>query len=347
MTPIHLQIKTRTPLTSMNNKTLVAVIIPTLNEELFITKCLESVLSQTFPLEYMDILVIDGGSNDNTEDIVNKFIDKYDNIRLLHNSKKIQSAAFNLGVENTSAPYIIRLDAHATYEKHYIERCINGLIDHPECGNVGGIWDIKPQNNSIQAKANAIINQLKFGIGGASYRIGTVAGYVDTVPFGAFPRKLIEGIGGMREDLPRGEDNEYNSRIKKNGYKIYLDPSIQCTYFARGSIIKSIKQMYSNGLSVGHLINIDKNSVSVRHLIPLTFVISLILLLIGGFIIKTLWYLLCIELAIYILIDIIVSLKASLKFGFQYYPILIFFFPLIHISYGIGTMIGLLKKPNL
>lgn len=324
--------------------TEVAVIIPTLNEERFIGKCLDSVLSQSYPLNYMQILVVDGGSNDNTESIVKDYIKKNNNIRLLFNPKKIQSVAFNIGVQNTSAPYIIRLDAHAIYNPQYIEKCVQALIEHPECGNVGGIWDIKPQNSTIQAEANAILNQVKFGIGGASYRTGAVAGYVDTVPFGAFPRKIIEEIGGMREDLPRGEDNEYNSRIKKNGYKIYLDPEISSTYFARDSILKSIKQMYANGFSIGRLVHIDRDSVSIRHLVPFAFVISLLLLIIGGFFYRLLWYLLFLEVVIYFIADTIATIKACIKFGFRFFPILMIFFPLVHISYGYGTLVGLMKK---
>ena len=322
----------------------VAVIIPTLNEEKFIGKCLDSVLSQSYPLDYIEIIVVDGGSEDRTENIVNEYIAKHNFIRLLNNPKKIQSAAFNIGIRNTKASYIIRLDAHAIYNSSYIEKCVQALVEHPECGNVGGVWNIRPQNNSVQAEANAILNQVKFGIGGASYRVGAVAGYVDTVPFGAFPHKVIEDIGGMREDLPRGEDNEYNSRIKRNGYKIYLDPEISCTYFARDSIFKSIKQMYANGFSIGRLIYIDRESVNLRHLVPFIFVISLLLLIIGGFFYRLFWHLLFFEVAIYLIADVIASFKTCIKFGFRFFPILLIFFPLVHLSYGYGTLVGLMKK---
>lgn len=322
----------------------VAVIIPTLNEEKFIGKCLDSVLRQSYPLDYINIIIVDGGSTDRTEKIVNEYIAKYNFIRLLNNPKKIQSVAFNIGIKNTTAPYIIRLDAHAIYNPQYIEKCVQALIEHPECGNAGGVWNIRPQNNSLQAEANAILNQVKFGIGGASYRVGAVAGYVDTVPFGAFPRKVIKEIGDMREDLPRGEDNEYNSRIKRNGYKIYLDPEISCTYFARDSILKSVKQMYANGFSIGRLIHIDRDSVNIRHLVPFAFVTSLLLLVIGGFFYRLLWYLIFLEVAIYFTTDVIASFKTCLKFGFKFFPILLIFFPLVHLSYGFGTLVGLMRK---
>ena len=102
----------------------VAIIIPTLNEEKFITECLNSVVNQTYPLERMDVIVVDGGSKDETHSIVEKFHIRYENIRLLNNSGRIQSIAFNIGVKFSDAPYIIRLDAHAIYDPKYIEICI-------------------------------------------------------------------------------------------------------------------------------------------------------------------------------------------------------------------------------
>ena len=94
----------------------VAIVIPTLNEERFLSRCLDSVIAQTYPFEEMDVMVVDGGSKDNTRKIVDDYHQRYDNIRLIDNPGKIQSIAFNIGVKNSSAPYIVRLDAHAFYK---------------------------------------------------------------------------------------------------------------------------------------------------------------------------------------------------------------------------------------
>lgn len=322
----------------------VAIIIPTLNEEKFIGKCLDSVLAQTFAAERMDIMVVDGGSRDRTKEIVSEYSKMHNNIRFITNPQKIQSAAFNIGVKESTAPYIIRLDAHALYDVNYVELCVNGLQKDQSCGNVGGLLHIKPQSNSIVAEANAILNKLKFGIGGASFRVGAKAGYVDTVPFGAFPRTVIDAIGGMREDLPRGEDNEFNSRIRKHGFKIYFNPDIICTYFARDSIKSSIKQMYANGFSIGRLLQIDRKSVGLRHIVPFAFVLSCIVFLTGGFLWHLLWYILLCEIAAYVIADILADVSACIEYGFKYLPILFILFPLIHISYGWGTLVGIIKK---
>lgn len=98
----------------------IVVIIPTLNEENFIECCLDSVMKQTYPFEDMDIMIVDGGSTDHTQEKVSRISEKYPNVRLIHNPRKIQSAAFNIGIRESKAPYIMRLDAHAIYNNIYI-----------------------------------------------------------------------------------------------------------------------------------------------------------------------------------------------------------------------------------
>lgn len=325
----------------------VAVIIPTLNEEKFIARCLDSVIEQSYPFRDMDVMVVDGGSNDRTREIVEEYGRKYINIRFIHNPGRIQSIAFNIGVENSDAPYIVRLDAHALYKPYYIEGCIKGLEGDSKRGNVGGQWDIQPQNDSLWAITNAILNYSKFGIGGASYRIGAKAGDVDTVPFGSFPRTMIEKIGGMRDDLPRGEDNEFNSRIKRAGYSIYFDPAIECIYYARPTLKASCRQMYANGESIGHLFYVDRDSIGFRHLIPLVFVVGII----GGTILSLVFfpfvYLLLAGLCLYFLCDFVASLLATKKHGWKFLlPLFVMFF-CVHFSYGWGTIIGLFTGRKL
>lgn len=330
----------------------IAVIIPTLNEECFIECCLDSVMQQTYPFEDMDIMIVDGGSKDCTQEKVSRISEKYPNVRLIHNPKKIQSVAFNIGVRESTAPYIIRLDAHAIYNNVYIERCLRIFSANTEflgcssefIGNVGGVWTIRPQHSGLIAEASAILNQVKFGIGGAAFRMGAKAGFVDTVPFGCFPREVIEKVGGMREDLARGEDNEFNSRLRKAGYKVYLDPEIVCTYFARDTIKGCIRQMYANGLSIGKLLYIDKRAVGLRHLVPLAFVVALLIsILLGCF-----WYstflLFALVLGIYLFANVIATAFACFRFGWKYILVLPLLFFLVHISYGWGTIIGILAK---
>lgn len=320
----------------------VAIAIPTLNEERFISRCLDSIIKQTFKFEKMDVMIIDGGSNDKTKDIVAEYQKSHQNIRFIENKKKIQSVAFNIGFKKSTAPYIIRLDAHAEYDSKYISLCIENLKQDEKRGNVGGRCNILPFNQSLWAQTNAILNHSRFGIGGAAFRVSNEAHNTDSVPFGAFPRKIIEKIGGMREDLPRGEDNEYNSRIRKAGYKIFFDPNIISSYFARPTLGASCKQMYANGNSIGYLYYVDREAIGIRHLVPLLFVVSGLF----SIIISVLWspfcYVFCGGLALYIIADAIASIMGAKDNVKCTLPLFILFF-CVHVSYGMGTIAGLIK----
>lgn len=320
----------------------VAIVIPTLNEERFISRCLNSIIKQTYEFEKMDVMIIDGGSNDKTKDIVAEYQKSHQNIRFIENKKKIQSVAFNIGFKKSTAPYIIRLDAHAEYDSKYISLCIENLKQDKKRGNVGGRCNILPFNQSLWAQTNAILNHSRFGIGGAAFRVSNEAHNTDSVPFGAFPRKIIEKIGGMREDLPRGEDNEYNSRIRKAGYKIFFDPNIISSYFARPTLGASCKQMYANGNSIGYLYYIDREAIGIRHLVPLLFVVSGLF----SIIISVLWspfcYVFCGGLALYLIADAIASIMGAKDNVKCTLPLFILFF-CVHVSYGMGTIAGLIK----
>lgn len=320
----------------------VAIVIPTLNEERFISRCLNSIIKQTYEFEKMDVMIIDGGSKDNTKDIVAEYQKSHQNIRFIENKKKIQSVAFNIGLKKSTAPYIIRLDAHAEYDSKYISLCIENLKQDEKRGNVGGRCNILPFNQSIWAQTNAILNHSRFGIGGAAFRVSKEAHNTDSVPFGAFPRKIIEKIGGMREDLPRGEDNEYNSRIRKAGYKIFFDPNIISSYFARPTLGASCKQMYANGNSIGYLYYIDREAIGIRHLVPLLFVVSGLFCIIISVLWSPFCYVFCGGLALYLIADAMASIMGAKDNVKCTLPLFILFF-CVHVSYGIGTIAGLIK----
>lgn len=322
----------------------VAVIVPTLNEEKFIERCLASVFLQTYPLSAMDIMVVDGGSTDRTCELVRALSAMHPNVRLLANPRRCQAAAFNIGVQASDAPIIIRMDAHAVYDTCYVQRCVELLNSHPEYGNVGGVWEILPQNNSLIARANALLNHSRFGIGGAAFRFSSTAQVADAVPFGAFRRQIIEQIGGMREDIGRAEDNEYNSRIRRMGYVVWLDPAIRSSYYARATWGSSCRQMYSNGVAIGNLFYIDRQAIGLRHLVPLFFVLALLVTAVAACFTVYGLYTLTAILGVYMLAALIADVAVCCCYGWNYMFVMPPLFLSVHLSYGVGTLVGLMKR---
>ena len=326
----------------MKTYPLVSVIIPTLNEAKYIKNCLNFVLAQTYPLVSLEIFVVDGGSTDNTIEIVKEIQRNLPNLYLLNNKKKIQSAAFNLGLDNSKGEIIIRLDAHCTYDSNYILYIVKNHLE-TEYGNVGGYCFVKPGSDTLMAKAIALINSSIFGLGGASFRVGKAKKLTNSVPFGAFPKKVISVIGKMNEDLPRGEDNEYNSRIRKAGYKILFDPRIVAYYYSRQNLMLFMKQMFDNGFSIGVLINLSLKIINLRHIVPLLFVGFLIFSTYFSFFYSSIRTLLFFVLIIYFLLNLICGVKMVSRNNLKLIPIMIFTIFFVHINYGIGTLYGLTK----
>jgi len=167
-------------------------------------------------------------------------------LRIIDNTGRTIPSAINCAIQASIGEIIIRVDAHSQPYPNYIERCLTAL-DANLGDNVGGVWEIKPGGKNWIAGSIAVAAAHPLGVGDAGYRIGTQASAVDTVPFGAFRRELVERIGMLNESLLSNEDYEFNVRIRKSGGKIWLDPSIETDYFSRPTLIALIKQYWRYG----------------------------------------------------------------------------------------------------
>lgn len=320
----------------MEVKPVVSVIMPLYNESAYIERCMASLIKQTFPQEQIEWLFIDGMSSDNTIEKLETF-DSEINMRILKNTKRIVTYALNIGVQNARGKYIMRMDAHAEYPEDYIEKCIY-YLEHTEADNVGGI--VLTVGKGFVEEANAEILSSKFGVGNSAFRTGCESGYVDTVPFGAFRKEIFDKIGLFNPELPRSEDNDFNSRIRANGGKIYMAADIQVIYYCRDTVKGLLDQAIKNGNALFLTFRKNPRAMNIRHYIPFLFVLSLVISpFMCWFVPFTRWVFVA-EGLLYVMLDILFSLTHGKKIHFFYK---LFVYPLFHISYGIGSFIGLLN----
>lgn len=228
----------------------VSILCPTLNEEKYIHKCIDSILAQDYPAEKWELLLIDGGSTDKTCEIIDAYAKHYKNIRRHANPKQVAPSAINIGIPLSQGEFIVRIDAHADYPTNYVSTLINAIKTLPDAQNVGGCWKTLPANDTLRAKAIAIACSHPLGVGNADYRINgsDEVRVVDTVPFGCWRKAWFDKIGLLDETLARAEDDEFNARTQLNGGKIYLIPTIQINYYARDAISKMGRMFYQYGL---------------------------------------------------------------------------------------------------
>lgn len=327
----------------MNKYELVSVVIPCYNEERFIANCLDSVIRNDYPDNYLEIFVVDGMSSDHTAEIVRKYEEKYPFIHLLKNEHRIVPYALNKAIAKAKGSYIVRMDAHSEYPDDYISTLI-AYHKKLNADNVGAAWDIVPAGNTLIARANAWSTASPFGVGNAMYRLNSDGiKEVDTVPFGCYKKELFDKIGDFDRDLKRNQDDEFNARLIQNGGKIYLLPFLRIRYSARENFRKLLKMFYQYALYKPLVNKKLKHPATIRQFAPPAFVLYLLVLLIAlvlGF------YPLAfsVPILLYLVLSLVFSVKAAVKNNdIPAILILPFVFFGIHLSYGLGYFAGMLK----
>lgn len=323
----------------------VSIIIPCRNEEKYIRKNLQSILSQDYEGE-LEALVVDGMSTDKTREIVAEY--QAQGVKLIDNVERFTPNALNLGIRESSGEVFIILGGHAFLEPDFVHKNVAVLQMDGAIGCAGG-----QIHNIFENQAGELISKAMsspFGVGNATFRVGGEPGFVDTVAFGAYWKKIHSEIGGFDEDLVRNQDDEYNFKLTKAGYKIYFDPQIQSNYFVRGSISKLYRQYYQYGYWKVYVNKKHKTITTWRQLVPLVFVLSLIFGVLLSLIFPPFWVLFFGGLICYVLLALISGVLSgkSLLNGFKIAGV----FPVLHLSYGVGYLVGIIqflilgKKPS-
>jgi len=329
----------------MANIPFVSIVIPCRNEEKFIAPCLDSLITQDYPKNCMEILAIDGMSFDGTRDILDNYSRKYPYIKYLDNFRKITPCAFNVGINNSKGDFIIIMGAHAAYDRKYVSKCINAALKY-NADNVGGIVSVVPSGKSLISLAIAKVISSSFGAGNAYYKTSRpkMAREVDTVFGGCYRKAIFKKIGLFDERLARNQDMDLNIRLKKAGGKIVLVPGIVSYYYSKPDFLGFAKHNFADGFSVIYPLRFGLKTFSWRHLLPLSFVVGFLGLLAMGTMNVLFLYLLTAAMGAYFLLDIFFSAKIAFvekNFLLSFFVFTAFF--VRHFAYGLGSLWALIK----
>ena len=310
---------------------ILSVICPVFNGEQYITKNILSFFVNARPID-KELIIIDGGSNDNTIEIVKDWIEKYQNIKLLNNPYKYVPHALNIGIRESRGNFIARLDVHTRYPIDYFEKCIE-LSKTINADNIGGT--IISCGVSICGKAIAHSMSSLFGVGNSTPRIKDYDGYVDSIAFGFWDKQVFDKYGFFDETLIKNQDEDHNYLIIENGGKVYQSSKIKTHYFVREKIIDLIKQMFYYGFYKPLVLVKNISRIKIRHIIPSLFSVYLFTLF---FNLNPFWL---IPLYSYLLLNILFSIINTENILTKIICIIIF--PIMHLSYGIGFILGLIN----
>ena len=329
--------------------TLVSVIVPCYNEQGTIQLLLDALYKQNYPRENLEVIIADGLSTDLTRSKIAGFQKEHPDllIKIIDNSKRIIPAALNIALEAAQGKYIVRLDAHSMPYPGYITSCIQDL-EEGIAENVGGVWEICPANSSWIARAIAISASHPLGVGDAQYRHADKSQFVDTVPFGAFQRSLVDHIGGYDETLQTNEDYEFNVRVRQSGGRVWLNLAIRSVYFARPNLGALARQYWRYGYWKGRMLIRYPRTIRWRQGLPPIFVLSLVgLILLGIWLPIGLW-IFGVEFIIYTLVLLVTSSILAIK---RHDPTLFLGVPLaifiMHLCWGTALVWSLISSVRI
>ncbi|HQV95224.1 MAG TPA: glycosyltransferase family 2 protein [Anaerolineales bacterium] len=324
----------------------VSIIIPCYNEQSTIQPLLDALREQTFPRSKMEVIISDGMSTDGTRDEIAAFQKKFRDLkaRVVDNVQRTIPSAVNRAIEASRGEIIIRLDAHSKPYPDYVENCVKAL----EAGrgdNVGGVWEIHAGAKTWIAESIAVAAAHPLGVGDALYRHAKYAAEVDTVPFGAFRRALIEKVGLFDESLLTNEDYEFNARVRKAGGRIWLDPSIRSIYFARATLLELARQYWRYGYWKWRMLRRYPNTLRWRQALPPLFVLSLAGLGLLSIFFPLMKFLLLGELLLYLFICLTAGIQARLRLRKNFLSVgLPLAIPIMHIAWGSGLLWSMLAS---
>lgn len=313
--------------------------MPVRNEADHIAISLGSIAKQTYPKNKIEIFVADGMSDDETRSVVREVASEFQlDIQILDNPKRIAPAGLNVALDKAAGEVIIRVDGHCELAPDYVANCV-ALLEANRADGVGG--PIETVGSGAVSEAIAIAMATKFGVGGSAFRtVDDREIYTDTVAFPGYKRETIERAGRFDEELVRNQDDEYNYRIRSLGGSILLSPSIRSRYFSRSSIRSLWRQYFQYGYWKVRVLQLHPAHMSPRQFVPFVFVLTLALLTFASlFSGLALWGLAAVVLG-YGLLNLAASIIAG-KGKILSIPLIGLSFLTLHISYGLGSMFGL------
>lgn len=324
---------------------IISVGVVAYNEQNTLPKLFECIKAQTYPHDKMEIVLVDSMSKDDTKSLMEKFKKEnkdFYNIQVLDNPQKKLAGGWNVILKNYHGDAVVRIDAHAEIPEDFVRKNVEVL----ESGEYvsGGLRPNIIDESTPWKETLLLAEQSMFGSSIAPYRRSEKKTYVKSVFHGAYKREVFDKVGFFNEQLGRTEDNEINYRIREAGYKICYSPDIVSYQHTRNSLKAMLKQKYGNGYWVALTLKACPKCLSVYHFVPFCFVLGIIgTSILAAFGFPFLAYLMWGMYWLAAVAMSVLSVKGVKKTWCQL--ALPFLFFLLHVSYGIGSLVGMVKLP--
>jgi glycosyltransferase involved in cell wall biosynthesis len=243
----------------------VSVLVPVLNEAALIERTTEAMRSQRFD-GAVELLFVDGGSDDGTRAFLERLAAEDDSIRILDNPARRQAPALNLGLRQAGGEFVARMDAHTFYPPNYLSSGVERLR-RGDVAWVGGPQLAQPADRGSRLVTLALTSPL--GVGGAVFRRmprGEIE--ADTAFTGLLRRTTLEKLGGWDERWSANEDGELAARVREAGGRIVCIPEMAARYVPRDRLRGLARQYWRYGWGRAMTCRRHPESMRRSHLLP-------------------------------------------------------------------------------
>lgn len=327
------------------NPVSVSIIMPIRNEANFIGASLLAVLTQHYPHELLEVLIADGQSDDGTRQAIADVAKAHPEVGLtvIDNPGRIVPTGFSLALAKARGDVIVRVDGHTIVAPDYVSECVAAL-QRSGADNVGGRMQAVGQN--WFGEAVALATSTPFGVGGGRFHYSEREEWVDTVYMGAWPREVFDRIGLFDEEQVRNQDDEFNYRLLERGGRILLSPKISSRYYTRSTPGSLWRQYYQYGYWKVRVMQKHPRQMRPRQFVPAVFVATLLLTLsLAPFATVGRWGA-ALALGGYAAANAVASALAVRSANWRLAPLVALAFAILHVSYGLGFLMGLARFRN-
>jgi glycosyltransferase involved in cell wall biosynthesis len=319
----------------------VSVVIPVRNEARAIVSCLDAVLGQDYPASRLEVLVVDGGSQDDTVAVVERYAARDPRVRLLTNPSGTIPAGLNVGIRAAQGDIVARVDARTRLATEYIGTAVE-LLERKGATTVGGPVQYAP--GSFMAHALALVMQSKFGVGGAAARYGDAdEQWTDTVYLAVTRRATFARAGLYDEEILQDEDSDLSYRIRALGGRILVSPRLRTSYSNPGSFRRFVGKNLRFGYWKARVWQKYPAMAGWRHFVPPAFVLTVSASAALAPVSPAAGTVLTSVAALYGAAATASAVALARRAGWHYLPVLPAVFLTMHLAWGAGFIAGAIR----
>lgn len=315
----------------------ISLLVAVRNESRHVASTLETLVAQDCPPDWLEVLVLDGESSDDTVAIARGFLDRLPGLRVIPNPRILSAAAWNIGLADAKAPVISILSGHVALPGDYVRVMLSQLTS--DMAGVGG--RAVPVGVDDRSQLIAQVFTSRMGNGGASFMQTGEPRAVESIAFGCYWRERLLAVGGFDERIVRGQDWDLNLRLRAAGQVLWCIPRIEVRYSTRSDFIALWRRQYLAGLWKPYIHRKNRKPFLWRHWIPGLFVAGLAGSMAMGLLWPGLWWLVVAVLGLHMagafwqqrLLGI--PLRDAAAFWWAMW--------MVHVGYGVGFWAGFLK----